>query len=81
MLTIYSDRDSPRWKYITTVLLQEILGIPVMHTTDKGQYLLAGTARINYSHIRIHEDEIFVRPAGLLFEENIREQEYQSLSI
>ncbi len=75
MLTIYSDRDSPRWKYITTVLFQEILGIPVTHTTDKGQYLLAGPARINYSHIRVHEDEIFVRPAGLLFEENIREQD------
>ena len=51
MLTIYSDRDNPRWKYITTVLFQEICGMAIQHTTSREQYLAAGSNRINYSHI------------------------------
>ncbi|MGL6268293.1 MAG: DUF7033 domain-containing protein, partial [Chitinophagaceae bacterium] len=75
MLTIYSDRDNPRWKYITTVLLKEICGIDIMHTTNREQYLATGSGRINYSHERIAEDEFFLRPVDLLFERDIRDQE------
>jgi hypothetical protein len=74
MLTIYSDRDNPRWKYITTVLLQEICGIAIKHTTSREKYLESGSNRINYSHTRIAEDELLLRPVDLLFESDIREQ-------
>jgi hypothetical protein len=74
MLTIYSDRDNPRWKYITTVLLQEICGVAIVHTTSREKYLAAGSNCINYSHTRITEDELFLRPVDLLFENDIRDQ-------
>lgn len=74
MLTIYSDRDNPRWKYITTVLLQEICGIAIKHTTSREKYLESGSNRINYSHTRIAEDELLLHPVDLLFESDIREQ-------
>ncbi len=74
MLTIYSDRDNPRWKYITTVLLKEICGIAIRHTTNREAYLAGGSSSINYSHERINENELFLRPVGLLFENSIRDQ-------
>ena len=74
MLTIYADRESPRWKYISTVLLNEICGIAMQHTTDIDFYLSAGNERINYSQLRIAEDELFIPPVSLLFEEGIFEQ-------
>jgi hypothetical protein len=74
MLTIYSDRDNPRWKYITTVLLKEICGIDVMQTTNMEKYLASGPNCINYSHARITENELFLRPVDLLFENDIRDQ-------
>jgi hypothetical protein len=74
MLTIYSDRDNPRWKYITTVLLQEICGIAIKHTTSRELFMAAGTGKINYSHTRITDDEILIRPVELLFENDVRDQ-------
>ncbi len=75
MLTVYSDRDTPRWKYISTVLLQEICGIPVTFTTSKEMYLASGPNRINYSQKRIGDDELFIRSVDLLFENNIYDQQ------
>jgi hypothetical protein len=75
MLTIYSDRDTPRWKYISTVLLQEICGIEVEHTTSREKYLASGANRINYSHTRITDDELFIHAVDLLFENGIRDQQ------
>jgi hypothetical protein len=75
MLTIYSDRDNPRWKYITTVLLQEICGIAIKHTTSREEFLATVSNKINYSHTRICEEEIFIRPVELLFEKGIRDQQ------
>ena len=75
MLTIYSDRDTPRWKYISTVLLQEICGIEVEHTTSREKYMASGPNRINYSHTRITDEELFLHSVDLLFEKEIRDQQ------
>ena len=81
MLTIYAERESPRWKYISTVLLNEICGIAIQHTTDIDFYLSAGNERINYSQSRIAEDELFIPPVSLLFEEGIFEQNISVTSV
>ena len=77
MLLVYSEINSPRWKYIAGTLLQEIAGYQIEFTTDPAYYLSSGLPGLNYSEKRCNREEIFISPAGLLSEPAIREQDNQ----
>ena len=74
-LLIYTQYSSSRIDYIFSTLLNAS-GIDNHHfTTDKLSYTNSAEAKINYSTQRITEDEIWIQPAHLLFETEIKEQQ------
>jgi hypothetical protein len=54
--------------------LNEKLGIKAVVTTDPDLYKAHRSEKINYSVQRIAHDELFIKPAGLLQEEEIKKQ-------
>jgi hypothetical protein len=73
MLTIYSEHTSPRLDYISNVLLKEQLGIDFTITQNVSE--LNGNFILNYSSQQLTINAFQIIPHGLLFENNIREQE------
>ncbi len=71
---IYSHTITPRLLYITRFILGEITDIPFHITTDIEEYTHFNGAKINYSQQQIDQTEIWIKPAELLFETNIKEQ-------
>ena len=70
---IYSHTITPRLLYITRFILGEITDIPFQITTDIKEYTDFIGAKINYSQQQIDQTEIWIKPAALLFETNIKE--------
>ena len=73
MLTIYSEHTSPRLEYICNVLFKEQLGIDFMITSNVSE--LKENIIVNYSNQQLTINAFQIIPHGLLFENNIREQE------
>ena len=73
MLTIYSEHTSPRLEYICNVLFKEQLGIDFKITKNDSE--LKDNFTINYSNQRLTINAFQIIPHGLLFENNIQEQE------
>lgn len=72
---IYSQYSSPRVDYIFSTI-SDALGIRnVIVTTDKILFENSLDAKINYSSTRITEAELWIQPANLLFENEIKEQQ------
>ena len=74
-MLIYSHTITPRLLYITRFILGEITDIPFQITRDISEYTGFTGAKINYSPQQIDQTEIWIKPAALLFETNIIEQE------
>lgn len=74
-ITLYAEKDSARWQYITTILFRDICGVTIQHTCNRDHYLAAEGAKINYSLSRIAENEFFLPPVDLLFETGIHPQQ------
>jgi len=74
-LLIYTQYSSPRVDYIFSTLLRA-LGIQnFAFTTDKKLFEISSDAKINYSPQPVTEDEIWIEPADLLFENKIKQQQ------
>lgn len=69
-MIIYSTYITPRVKYIVSALF----GNDVLITDSKERFLQHQGFKINYSDERISNDELFIQPHSLLFEENIQPQ-------
>ncbi len=73
MLTIYSEHTSPRLEYICNVLFKEQLGIDFKITHEVSEF--KDNIIINYSKQRLSINAFQIIPNGLLFENNIQEQD------
>jgi hypothetical protein len=74
-MLIWSPKQSPRLKYVFTVLLKEILQYqpPLVFTTNEATFLEAVGAKLQYGgELLVRENSIYVAAHGLLWEENIR---------
>jgi hypothetical protein len=70
VLLIYSSITSNRLEYICGTLFNKEVSI----ITEKSVYLNYQSAKINYSEETLSENDITIEPAGLLFEQNIQDQ-------
>lgn len=74
MITVYTDKITPRIKYIFSLLFQDVLGVKVEFTSDESIFEDTTVALLNYSKKRVNRG-VTIIPAGLLFESDIFEQE------
>jgi hypothetical protein len=74
MLLLYSSRYSPRLQYIATTLLQELSRIDISFTNSKEEFRLFEGPKINYSEDPVDEEELWIYPVPLLFENGITYQ-------
>jgi hypothetical protein len=71
---IYSPTISSRLQYIADFSGKEITGESFKITSDLSLYQKENSAKINYSSERINEEELWIKPHSLLFEDKIKEQ-------
>jgi hypothetical protein len=69
-LLIYLQNISPRLKYIIS-FLSRYYNCEVNFTNDVNEYSSFKGIRINYSSQLIIDDEVWIKPGGLLFENNV----------
>ena len=75
MLLIYTTYITNRLQYAVDTLFGQISKIPFQLTEDINFYQQSNAdGKINYSSIRIAENECRIQPHGLLFETNIQQQ-------
>ena len=77
MLLIYSETLGPRLGYICTVLFREVSVVPYALTNSREAYLGYAGPRMNYSPQRITENETWIVPHGLLWQNGISVQDIQ----
>lgn len=74
-MLIYIKHISPRADYIfSTLLLASGVVGGYQLTADKSLFKNYSQAKINYSEERITQEEFWIKPVNLLFENNIKEQ-------
>ncbi|MBK6992930.1 MAG: polysaccharide deacetylase family protein [Chitinophagaceae bacterium] len=71
---VYATDITPRLKYILDFISNEITVEQLLITDNKNEFSNAETAKINYSSTRITDNECWIKPHGLLAENNITEQ-------
>ncbi|MBV4357744.1 polysaccharide deacetylase family protein [Pinibacter aurantiacus] len=74
-MLLYSSNITPRLEYIVSFISSELLQEPVQITSNSGFFASQKVPKINYSDSRIGSDEYYIRPANLLFENDISAQE------
>ena len=77
MLLFYTSTLSPRIKYISRLIFQDLLGLSIRYTQDKEEYLQSTLPKINYSRDPL-QSGIFLQSVNLLFESDISEQDVKS---
>ncbi|MBK8309804.1 MAG: hypothetical protein IPL04_01790 [Chitinophagaceae bacterium] len=73
-MIVYATDITPRLKYILDFISNEITVEQLLITDNKNEFSNAETAKINYSSTRITDNECWIKPHGLLAENNITEQ-------
>ena len=74
-MLFYAAVITNRIKYVTDFMEKEILGELMELTSDREKFSKAEEPKINYSGERISENEIWIDPHSLLFEETIHKIE------
>ncbi|MBZ5858644.1 DUF7033 domain-containing protein [Flavihumibacter profundi] len=74
-MLIYTQQRSSRLSYVVDFISREILLERADITTDPNVFHLYEGAKINYSPVRYSEQEFFLPPVNLLFEDDIKPQE------
>lgn len=72
---IYTEKYAPRLQYITNFLIKDICGYAVEFTFNKSYYSNYTGVKINYSSARISEQDYFIKPHDLIFQNNIQKQD------
>ena len=81
MLLLHSRAITPRLQYIVQFFGQELFDHPIRITTNKQEFLDYSGPKINYTPDEIDEDEFFLPPVALLFEDNIYPQDIKCFEI
>ena len=73
-MIVYSEKITPRLRYITDFIGKEIMGKAFELTDDAEVFKNCSGAKINYSNRRINNEELVINNCSLLFEDSIKEQ-------
>jgi hypothetical protein len=80
-MLLYCNTSTSRLQYIASFISKEI-GVEAFRlTTDIGAFVQYPGPKINYSHERVSENEFWVKPCSLLFEEVILPQSIQCFEV
>ncbi|MDR3716227.1 MAG: polysaccharide deacetylase family protein [Puia sp.] len=71
-MLLYTTYQTPRLQYVIGFISEELFDEPLETTTRKEAFLLKDGFRLNYSETEFSEDEFYLRPVSLLFENDIR---------
>ncbi|MBS1920905.1 MAG: polysaccharide deacetylase family protein [Bacteroidetes bacterium] len=71
MLLIYCENITPRFKYISRYILEEICGFEIKITSDHSEYISFEGPSLNYSNRLFNKKEIQIAPASFLFENSL----------
>ena len=74
-MLFYSDFNHPRLNYMLELISNEIFNEPFTQASGIDLFIAHTGPKLNYSAKKISDNEFFIRPQGLLFETDIREQE------
>ncbi len=80
-MLFYSGHNSPRLAYILDLISSEILNEPFTCVSDKHQFISYVGHKLNYSEEQLSPNEFFIKPQGLLFESDIREQQIKRIDV
>lgn len=78
---LYCSQSAKRLDYIAEYIFEQLLGLPLVITQDKEEYLSFVGLRCNYSAQTLSKKEVHIPPGGLLFESGIREQKLTSFPV
>lgn len=73
-MLLYSNTISNRLTYIVSFLAKESGAGQISITRDKDEYSTFSGPKINYSEVKIAENEFWVKPHTLLFEKGVKRQ-------
>jgi len=79
-MLLFTETITPRIRYITGFVGDELFGSPFLLTDDIGTYRRSAGPKINYSATAIENQEIRIHPVSLLFETDVREQQVKCVS-
>lgn len=71
-LLIFTERPTPRFRYVADLLFGHLLRCAYRITTDREDFLRAGVARICYGRQRTGETSVFLPSGPLLQEDRVR---------
>lgn len=81
MVFFYTSTITTRLKYISDFVGTEIINGSFVITDDATAFSSYNGAKINYSNNRITEDEFWIQPHSILFEQNIASQDTACFTI
>ncbi|MBS1947373.1 MAG: polysaccharide deacetylase family protein [Bacteroidetes bacterium] len=73
-MLLYSTNITARLTYIIEFIGEQLFDEPVMTTSDKEAFLSYDKPKINYSETELSDNEFYIKPVPLLFENDIRKQ-------
>lgn len=72
-ILVYSEKNSPRLKYILNIFIKDYLGLDYSITQNPVLFEQNDSVKINYSSQKFIKDGIKILPCGLLFEYGIKD--------
>jgi hypothetical protein len=78
---VFTNTIAPRLQYISDFIGKEICGRPFVLTTDTDFFKNYHGPKINYSYSKINNEELIINNCGLLFEDDIKEQNISCFTI
>ena len=78
---LYAQNYSPRLQYICAFIFKEVMGVECTVTRDLEEFKSYNSVRINYSNSPICENEFYILPVDLLFQNNIVPQRVECFKI
>ena len=70
-ILFYSNQSSNRLFYTVSLTLQDILGLDVIFTQSKDIFINSNIPKVNFSDYAIDNNEIYIKPHPLIFENKI----------
>jgi len=71
---LFTHTITSRFQYISDFIGKEIFSSAFQIITDKEIFKQSSESKLNYSNERITEDEFWIKPHSLLFEEDVKQQ-------
>jgi hypothetical protein len=80
-MLLFAQQITPRLQYIAAFSGKQIIGEDIYVTNNQQEFMNYVGAKINYSHKKISEKEIWLQPHSLLFETGVKVQEINCLDV